>query len=300
MADVSIIAPRTRHSPCVGICKLDDATGYCLGCARTGDEIGRWSGMSETQRDAIWNVLPERHDTLSIGMRLLPWMAHDILSWIVETIAQRRGTWVTGAPGAVAEFPCVRDRDISVARDGDAVVARASDAAIRLEVTDKVRAFQFGANGPILLGLPKARGALPSAEAFTALGPDTAAINAGQRAHQQFDMGIGRKASRFTIRTGDAELIATLSGQVGRGWKDVMYDAGMAIFAANPHRVVESKLARIEVYAPIPLPGATSPPGAHTHFLPEFFAGGHESPAATQLPEYALPVATFYAGGGLA
>ncbi|MEM8878798.1 MAG: DUF1289 domain-containing protein, partial [Pseudomonadota bacterium] len=29
-------------SPCVGLCRLDEATGYCLGCARTGDEIADW------------------------------------------------------------------------------------------------------------------------------------------------------------------------------------------------------------------------------------------------------------------
>lgn len=300
MVDVTVITPRTRHSPCVGICKLDDATGYCLGCARTGDEIGRWSGMGEAQRDAVWAKLPSRHETLAIRMRLLPWMADDIAAWIVRSMSDRLGTWVMGAPGAVAEFPCNAARDVRVERDGLIVTARASDAVFRLEVTDKVRAFEFGAGGPIVLGLPKARGSLNAATAFTPLGADTEAVDAEHRGNALFDMGVGRKASRFCIRTSDTNLAATLTALAGRTWSEVMYDAGMAIFAANPHRVVQSKFARVEVFTPIPLPGQVSPAGAHTHFLPEFLASGEEQPSSIALPDYALPIATFYPGGGLA
>jgi uncharacterized protein len=47
-------------SPCVGICRLDPR-GYCLGCYRTGDEIARWRGMSETERTHYMDVvLPAR------------------------------------------------------------------------------------------------------------------------------------------------------------------------------------------------------------------------------------------------
>ena len=62
----------------------------------------------------------------------------------------------------------------------------------------------------------------------------------------------------------------------------------------SPHRVVESALARIEVFTPIPAPGTTTPPGAHTHFLPQFLATGDEAPAGLGLPDYALPVAIYY------
>lgn len=300
MSEVTIIAPRSRHSPCVGVCKLDEATGHCLGCARTGDEIGRWSGMSEAQRDAVWNLLPARHEALSIRMRLMPWMAAELGDWVAETIEARRGTWVTGAPGAVAEFPCTTARDIQVTRNGSQVLAFAEDAAFRLDVQDKLRAFEFGPGGPIVLGLPKARGSLPATKTFAALGADVEAVDPQQRGDQLFDMGVGRAASRFCIRTGDAELIKTLSAFAGRTWAEVMYEAGMAILAAHPHRVVESKLARVEVFAPIPMPGGKSPDGAHTHFLPEFLKTGEESPASVALPEYALPIAIFYPGGGLA
>jgi len=42
-------------SPCVNICELDDA-GFCIGCLRTGDEIGLWSAMSPAQQ---WRLIAD-------------------------------------------------------------------------------------------------------------------------------------------------------------------------------------------------------------------------------------------------
>jgi predicted Fe-S protein YdhL (DUF1289 family) len=54
--------PMTRRvvSPCIGICMLDQETGYCLGCRRTIEEIGRWAMMDDTQRQAVLEKLPTR------------------------------------------------------------------------------------------------------------------------------------------------------------------------------------------------------------------------------------------------
>ena len=38
-----------RLTPCIGICRLDER-GYCVGCQRTGEEIGRWRTMSDAER----------------------------------------------------------------------------------------------------------------------------------------------------------------------------------------------------------------------------------------------------------
>ncbi|HYB09499.1 MAG TPA: DUF1289 domain-containing protein [Alphaproteobacteria bacterium] len=40
-------------SPCIGVCRLDPATGRCLGCRRTIAEIAAWSGLSPRERAAI-------------------------------------------------------------------------------------------------------------------------------------------------------------------------------------------------------------------------------------------------------
>ncbi|MDP9090045.1 MAG: DUF1289 domain-containing protein [Pseudomonadota bacterium] len=46
-------------SPCVNNCTLD-ASGYCRGCYRTIEEIGRWRGMSHSEQRALLRSLAER------------------------------------------------------------------------------------------------------------------------------------------------------------------------------------------------------------------------------------------------
>jgi uncharacterized protein len=47
-------------TPCIGICRLDER-GYCVGCQRTGEEIGRWRVMSDNERLHVMRViLPTR------------------------------------------------------------------------------------------------------------------------------------------------------------------------------------------------------------------------------------------------
>ena len=47
-------------SPCIRICIMDDATGLCIGCGRSLDEIAGWLTLSSAQREAIMQVLPAR------------------------------------------------------------------------------------------------------------------------------------------------------------------------------------------------------------------------------------------------
>jgi len=47
-------------SPCVSVCRLDDATGYCLGCRRTIDEIRDWIISTPDERQKILDALPAR------------------------------------------------------------------------------------------------------------------------------------------------------------------------------------------------------------------------------------------------
>ncbi len=48
------------ESPCVKVCVLHPATGLCIGCHRTGAEIGAWSAMSPEARRAVMDALPDR------------------------------------------------------------------------------------------------------------------------------------------------------------------------------------------------------------------------------------------------
>jgi predicted Fe-S protein YdhL (DUF1289 family) len=50
-------------SPCIGTCVLDPKSGYCMGCYRTGDEIGAWMGMSDgTKKRVITKSKQRRAD----------------------------------------------------------------------------------------------------------------------------------------------------------------------------------------------------------------------------------------------
>ncbi len=52
-------------SPCINICSVDGRSGLCTGCGRRLKEIAGWSAMSEPERRAIMNELPDR--IMSLG-----------------------------------------------------------------------------------------------------------------------------------------------------------------------------------------------------------------------------------------
>jgi predicted Fe-S protein YdhL (DUF1289 family) len=47
-------------SPCIGVCIIDPASGFCLGCARTIPEIAGWLDCSAEEKYRILAVLAER------------------------------------------------------------------------------------------------------------------------------------------------------------------------------------------------------------------------------------------------
>lgn len=47
-------------SPCIQVCVLDRLTGHCIGCGRTGEEIGAWSLLPEAAQRRLLAALPAR------------------------------------------------------------------------------------------------------------------------------------------------------------------------------------------------------------------------------------------------
>lgn len=47
-------------SPCILVCSIDPATGYCFGCGRTSAEIAGWMNYSDSERETIMQGLAER------------------------------------------------------------------------------------------------------------------------------------------------------------------------------------------------------------------------------------------------
>jgi hypothetical protein len=46
-------------SPCTGVCLLD-AAEFCIGCARSRDEIARWSQMNDAEKIFVHAALAAR------------------------------------------------------------------------------------------------------------------------------------------------------------------------------------------------------------------------------------------------
>ena len=60
MSDLPVWKRDEIESPCVEICVIHPTTRLCLGCARTGDEIARWSAMTPEERRQVMEELPDR------------------------------------------------------------------------------------------------------------------------------------------------------------------------------------------------------------------------------------------------
>lgn len=48
------------QSPCIGVCSMDDNTGFCLGCYRTLDEIQQWWELGNKQKLAVVALATDR------------------------------------------------------------------------------------------------------------------------------------------------------------------------------------------------------------------------------------------------
>lgn len=56
-------------SPCNKVCSIDRRTGWCLGCGRTGEEIGAWPTMTAQAKHALLAQLPARRQATERGRR---------------------------------------------------------------------------------------------------------------------------------------------------------------------------------------------------------------------------------------
>jgi hypothetical protein len=47
-------------SPCINVCRMDDASGWCVGCLRTIGEVAAWSTLPDAGKRAVWAELAQR------------------------------------------------------------------------------------------------------------------------------------------------------------------------------------------------------------------------------------------------
>jgi predicted Fe-S protein YdhL (DUF1289 family) len=47
-------------SPCISVCRIDAASGLCVGCLRTLDEIACWGSVDDAARRGILGAVANR------------------------------------------------------------------------------------------------------------------------------------------------------------------------------------------------------------------------------------------------
>lgn len=222
-------------------------------------------------------------------------------SLIDHMLADPRHGWSIGTFGAIGEFMRDQDEEVRFVRDGGTVSIVTPRAGIQVSSVPELQAIAFdtlssdgetwGQSVMFCLPLPEC------AEHRTVLhlGKDEDALREEDREAELFDLGVGRGHVRFCARTRDLGLIDALKALHGL---ELLSSQGASVMGevlrAQPHRVVISPVGRVEVYAPIPMPGGNSPAGPHTHLMPRMVASGLTHAANSPVPEGLQPVLSLH------
>jgi predicted Fe-S protein YdhL (DUF1289 family) len=46
------------------VCRIDPASGLCVGCLRTLDEIAAWGSLADSAKRAIWHQIERRRGSM--------------------------------------------------------------------------------------------------------------------------------------------------------------------------------------------------------------------------------------------
>jgi predicted Fe-S protein YdhL (DUF1289 family) len=290
--------PAPVPTPCIGVCELDEASGLCLGCARTGEEVAAWQDAAPGYKLGIWDELPPRRAEMALTAYRLPWSPDDIAAMIERTLRRRWGRWVLGVEGASASFEIGPGEDADIVSRADAITAITARGALRLAKHRKTIAVAFGnaaeANGPEAIGLilPRGRVELREGNAFAKAGPDVEAICGTCRDAQLYDLGAQRHTpARFCLRTDNPGLIDVLDRSADAPGHAAIADADAIIDAAHPHCVVETGLGRVEIFTP-PASGAVC--STRAELRSGALEDARDLPGGWTLPPVFAPCALFY------
>jgi hypothetical protein len=214
-----------------------------------------------------------------------------------EHLSEPSSSWSVGEFGVLAEFHHAGPHTPSTGE----CVAATRGGAMRLRPLAGVRILAYETPSPnprlwnhgVAFCLPEAGAGMDGRIGVTELGPDRDAIFPEAREAILFDLGLGRRSVNFCVRSHDPALVDLLRRAKGRS---VLEEPalGASIVAAAPVRVVESRIARIEIDNPIPPPDGVSPDGPHTHLMPELIRRRRTHDANIPVPRGFLPCLTLY------
>lgn len=49
-------------SPCISVCRMNEAGDFCEGCMRTLEEIAAWGRMGDPDKRKVWSEIARRID----------------------------------------------------------------------------------------------------------------------------------------------------------------------------------------------------------------------------------------------
>lgn len=285
-------------SPCVGVCRLDADTGWCLGCGRSAQDLAIWRELDEPARERIWRELPHRRARLGLRFDLLPLTPPTLLERLARMTAEPGAVWAMGVYGAVAELMAKVGEVLHVeTRDGTLTV-RTAGGLLRLHAHPGLRAFALtdgqGRTSRIVLALHRSRLPTP-AQGVTELGADAEAIDPAGAGDRLFDLGLGLAPVRFCVRTADHAALRALRNHAGRSPLLPSNLLLPVLLSVSPDRIVISPACRLEVRGAILNPGHEGP---HTHLLPGLLAERRELEPGFELPAAYAPCASFYPPAG--
>lgn len=219
-------------------------------------------------------------------------------TWLRAAVAEPAVGWSLGSFGAIAEFTRDPDEAVRLSLDGPELVAATARGGVRLRPDPAVRALAYSTAGTrapaVALCLPAAACTGNGITAVTEIGPDSEALDDGDRGGILFDLGLNLRQAAACVRASDAAMAERLRAGIGRG----MFDPASPLSAAwpdlSPHRIFTCSFARIEVKQPIPRPDGRSPDGPHTHVLPKLIGTGRTHAANVPVPDGWIPCVSLF------
>ncbi len=234
-------------------------------------------------------------------MRVMSPLPRSPAALVAAALAEPDFGWGVGTFGAIGEFM----RDPGEAARVEATSAATARGAIAVRLTPDARAIAWerptsrGAwQHGIAVCLPHERAAMHRRTTLTSLGADRDALRDTDRGATRFDLGLGTYQCDVCVRIADPAAARELERHAGRS----VLDDGLLreLPAMQPHRVFESRLARVEVYGAIPPPDGVTPDGPHTHILPDLLRAGRTHAANVPLPEGWVPALELFPPAPLA
>lgn len=226
--------------------------------------------------------------------------ADDVCEFLNSQVADCGTQWSIGTFGALAEFSREASEQVRISRCGHHVTAVTGRGALSIHAHSDL--CLVATESPtreswshrIALCLPHSRSAMSRRQVLTELGPDRDAVREEDRESLLFDLGLGTWQVDACIRVADPSIVRELRLLSGQGVFEPGNPAMGIIVPHGPHRVFVSRIGRLEVFQPIPLPGGRSPEGPHTHVLSKLLRTGRTHPTTEQIPDGLVPCGHLY------